>query len=162
MNDSEKRERTRPGFCDGLPLFFYFVFVYFIIKVFKCLPVPAFFSIYELCYIGAKTKEEGGTRCQGALAAEGNRSAEECSPVSNPMKELLEDKRRSEDRERQERTRPEFYFVFCERQSSLRGCCFSFMFVYFIIKVFKAGFHLLLPDLRTVLQLLTLMLFIHD
>ncbi len=86
------------------------------------------------------------------------------SPVSNPMEELRKDKRRSEDRERQERTRPEFYFVFCERQSSLRGCCFSFMVVYFIIKVFKAGFHLLLPDLRTVLQLLTLtlMLFIHD
>ncbi len=57
---------------------FYFVFVYFIIKVFKCSPVPAsFFPIYELCYIGAKTREEGGTRCQRALAAEGHRGAEE-------------------------------------------------------------------------------------
>ncbi len=57
---------------------FYFVFVYFIIKVFKCSPVPSsFFPIYELCYIGAETREEGGTRCQRSLAAEGNRGAEE-------------------------------------------------------------------------------------
>ncbi len=57
---------------------FYFVFVYLIIKVFKCSPVPAsFFPIYELCYIGAETREEGGTRCQRALAAEGDRGAEE-------------------------------------------------------------------------------------
>ncbi len=57
---------------------FYFVFVYFIIKVFKCLLVPAAsFPIYELCYIGAETREEGGTRCQRSLAAEGNHGAEE-------------------------------------------------------------------------------------
>ncbi len=40
------------GYC------FYFVFVYFIIKVFKCSPVPAsFFPIEELCYNGAETQE---------------------------------------------------------------------------------------------------------
>ncbi len=37
----------------------------------------SFFPIYELCYIGAETREEGGTRCQRALAAEGDRGAEE-------------------------------------------------------------------------------------
>ncbi len=37
-------------------------------------PAPPF---YELCYIGAETREEGGTRCQRALAAEGDRGAEE-------------------------------------------------------------------------------------
>ncbi len=42
------------------------------------MPVPAsFFPFYELCYIGAETREEGGTRCQRALAAEGDRGAEE-------------------------------------------------------------------------------------
>ncbi len=56
---------------------FTFVFIYFI-KSIECSPVPAsFFPIYELCYIGAETREEGGTRCQRALAAEGDRSAEE-------------------------------------------------------------------------------------
>ncbi len=29
----------------------------------------------------------------------------------------------------------EFLFVFCVRQSSVRGCRFSFVFVYFVIKV---------------------------
>ncbi len=57
---------------------FYFVFVYFVIKIFNFLPVPAsFFPIYEQCYIGAETWEEGGTRCQRALAAEGDNGAEE-------------------------------------------------------------------------------------
>ncbi len=37
----------------------------------------SFFPIYELCYIGAETREEGGTRCQRALTAEGDRGAEE-------------------------------------------------------------------------------------
>ncbi len=57
---------------------FYFVFGYFIIKVLNVrrFPPPSF-RIYELCYIGAKTREEGGTRCQRAHAAEGDRSAEE-------------------------------------------------------------------------------------
>ncbi len=32
---------------------------------------------YQLRYIGAETREEGGTRCQRALAAEGDRGAEE-------------------------------------------------------------------------------------
>ncbi len=36
-----------------------------IIKFFKCSPVPAFFfPFYELCYIGAETRKEGGTCCQ--------------------------------------------------------------------------------------------------
>ncbi len=57
---------------------FSFVFGYFVSKIFKCFPVPAsFFLFYELCYIGAETWEEGGTRCQRALAAEGDRGAEE-------------------------------------------------------------------------------------
>ncbi len=51
---------------------FYFLFFYFIINVFQCSPVPpSFFPICELCYIGAETREEG------ALAAEGDRGAEE-------------------------------------------------------------------------------------
>ncbi len=29
----------------------------------------------------------------------------------------------------------DFYFMFCVRQSSVRGCRFYFVFVYFIIKV---------------------------
>ncbi len=42
---------------EGLP--FTFVFGYFVIKVFKCLPVPAsFFPIYKLCYIGDNEKIE--------------------------------------------------------------------------------------------------------
>ncbi len=32
---------------------------------------------YQLRYIGAETRDEGGTRCQRALAAEGDRGAEE-------------------------------------------------------------------------------------
>ncbi len=31
----------------------------------------------------------------------------------------------------------DFYFVFCVRQSSVRGCRFTFLFGYFVIKVFK-------------------------
>ncbi len=43
----------------------------------------------------------------------------------------------------------EFLFVFCVRQSSARGCRFSFVFVYFIIKMCEmfAGSRLLLPVL---------------
>ncbi len=33
----------------------------------------------------------------------------------------------------------EFQFVFCVRQSSVRGCRFSVMFVYLIIKVIKCS-----------------------
>ncbi len=33
----------------------------------------------------------------------------------------------------------DFYFVFHVRQSSARGCRFSFVFVYFIIKVFECS-----------------------
>ncbi len=52
--------------------------LFMLLKYFECSPVPAsFFPIYELCYIGAETREEGGTRCQRALAAEGDRGAEE-------------------------------------------------------------------------------------
>ncbi len=36
-----------------------------LLNFFECSPVPAsFFPIYELCYIGAETREEGGTCCQ--------------------------------------------------------------------------------------------------
>ncbi len=38
---------------------------------------PPSSRIYQLHYIGAETREEGGTRCQRALAAEGDRGAEE-------------------------------------------------------------------------------------
>ncbi len=39
--------------------------LFMLLKLFKCSPVPAsFFPIYELCYIGAETREEGGTCCQ--------------------------------------------------------------------------------------------------
>ncbi len=38
---------------------------------------PPSSHIYQLRYIGAETREEGGTRCQRALAAEGDRGAEE-------------------------------------------------------------------------------------
>ncbi len=53
------------------------------------------------------------------------------SPVSSPTEELRKDKRRSDDSGRRERTRPGLYFVFCVRQSSVRGCRFTFVFVYF-------------------------------
>ncbi len=33
----------------------------------------------------------------------------------------------------------DFYFVFCVRQSSVKGCHFSFVFVHFIIKVSKCS-----------------------
>ncbi len=58
------------------------------------------------------------------------------SLVSSPMEELRKDKRRSDDSGRGERTKPGL-FVFCVRLSSVRGCRFTFVFVYFIIKIFK-------------------------
>ncbi len=55
------------------------MFVYLIIKM--CLNVrrfpPPSSRIYEQRYIGAEARDEGGTRCQRALAAEGDRGAEE-------------------------------------------------------------------------------------
>ncbi len=42
---------------------------------------------------------------------------------------------RSDNSGRRERTRPGFYFMFCVWQSSVRGCRFSVMFVYFVIKM---------------------------
>ncbi len=57
---------------------FSFVFVYFVIKVLNVRRfLPPSSRIYQLHYIGAETREEGGTRCQRALAAEGDRGAEE-------------------------------------------------------------------------------------
>ncbi len=58
---------------------FSFVFVYFIIKVITCSPgsrllLPVFTNFVTLV---PETREEGGTRCQRALAAEGDRGAEE-------------------------------------------------------------------------------------
>ncbi len=39
--------------------------LFMLLKLFKCSPVPAsFFPFYELCYIGAETRVEGGTCCQ--------------------------------------------------------------------------------------------------
>ncbi len=58
---------------------FSFVFLYFIIKCVKCSPVPASFFPYITNFVTLvpETREEGGTRCQRALAAEGDRGAEE-------------------------------------------------------------------------------------
>ncbi len=51
-----------------------------VILLLKCLNVrrfpPPSSRIYELRYIGAEAREEGGTRCQRALAAEWDRGAE--------------------------------------------------------------------------------------
>ncbi len=52
-----------------------------------------------------------------------------------PRRSFGRNKRRSDDIGRRERTRPGFYFMFCVRQSSARGCRFSVMFVYFVIKM---------------------------
>ncbi len=54
-----------------------------------------------------------------------------------PRRSFGRNKRRSDDIGRRERTRPGFYFMFCVRQSSARGCRFSVMFGYFVIKMFK-------------------------
>ncbi len=51
-----------------------------------------------------------------------------------PRRSFGRNKRRSDDIGRRERTRPGFYFMFCVWQSSVRGCRFSVMFVYFVIK----------------------------
>ncbi len=42
---------------------------------------------------------------------------------------------RSDNSGRRERTRPGFLVCVCVRQSSVRGCHFSFVFLYFIIKM---------------------------
>ncbi len=49
-----------------------------------------------------------------------------------PRRSFGRNKRRSDNIGRRERTRPGFYFMFCVRQSSARGCRFSVMFVYLI------------------------------
>ncbi len=85
-DDIGRRERTRPGF--------YFVFcvrgsrpwgaaafhLSLFILLLKLLNVrrfpPPSSRTYLLRYIGAEAREEGGTRCQRALAAEWDRSAE--------------------------------------------------------------------------------------
>ncbi len=46
-------------------------------------------------------------------------------------------KGRSDDSGRRGKTRSGLYFVFYVRQLSVKGCCFTFVFVYFIIKEFK-------------------------
>ncbi len=85
-DDIGRRERTRPGFYFMFCVWqssvrgcrFSVMFVYFVIKM--CLNVrrfpPPSSRIYELRYIGAEAREEGGTRCQRALAAEWDRGAE--------------------------------------------------------------------------------------
>ncbi len=77
-----------------------------------------------------------------------------------PRRSFGRNKRRSDDSGRRERTRPGFYFMFCVRQSSARGCRFSVMFGYFVIKMFKcspvpASFF---PYIRTALQICSLTL----
>ncbi|XP_067225624.1 uncharacterized protein [Chanodichthys erythropterus] len=69
---------------------FILFYVYFELKVtlnVRRFPPPSS-HIYELCYIGAETREEGGTCCRRALTAEGDRGAAEFG------------QRGSEDRER--------------------------------------------------------------
>ncbi len=56
-----------------------------------------------------------------------------------PRRSFGRNKRRSDDIGRRERTRPGFYFMFCVWQSSVRGCRFSVMFVYLVIKRFKCS-----------------------
>ncbi len=56
-----------------------------------------------------------------------------------PRRSFGRNKRRSDDIGRRERTRPGFYFMFCVWQSSVRGCRFSVMFVYLVIKMFKCS-----------------------
>ncbi len=56
-----------------------------------------------------------------------------------PRRSSGRNKRRSDNSGRRERTRPGFYFMFCVRQSSARGCRFSVMFGYFVSKVFKCS-----------------------
>uniref|UniRef100_A0A672RRE4 Non-lysosomal glucosylceramidase n=1 Tax=Sinocyclocheilus grahami TaxID=75366 RepID=A0A672RRE4_SINGR len=53
-----------------------------------------------------------------------------------PTEELRKDKRRSDDSVGRERTRPGLYFVFCVRQSSARGCRFTFILCWFILLTF--------------------------
>ncbi len=72
------------------------------------------------------------------------------SSVSSPTEELRKDKRRSDDIAKRERTRPGLYFVFCVRQSSVRGCRFTFVFIYFIKLAWMfAGSRLLLLSFRS-------------
>ncbi len=86
-DNSGRRERTRPGvlvcaLCaavgrEGLPRFIC-LFIYLLLNMLNVRRFPPPSSrIYQLCYIGAEAREEGGTRCQRALAAEWDRGAEE-------------------------------------------------------------------------------------
>ncbi|ROL53983.1 hypothetical protein DPX16_15581 [Anabarilius grahami] len=50
---------------------------------------PPSSRIYELCYIGAETREEGGTCCRRALAAEGDRGAAEFGQCGSEDRERL-------------------------------------------------------------------------
>ncbi len=66
---------------------FSFVFVYFVIKVLNVRRfLPPSSRIYQLHYIGAETREEGGTRCQRALL---HHTLERWSPT-NPGSASLE------------------------------------------------------------------------
>ncbi len=77
-------------------------------------------------------------------------------PVSSPTEELWKDKRRSDDSERRERTRPGV--LFCVRQSFGRGCRFSFVFIMLLKFWVIAGSPRLLPDLWTVTESFKLLL----
>ncbi len=72
-DDSGRRERTRPGFFVCVLCLFILLLKLLNVRRFP----PPSSRTYELRYIGAETQEEGGTRCQRALAAEGDRGAEE-------------------------------------------------------------------------------------
>ncbi len=81
--DSGRWERTRPGFylCFMCGSCLWGAAAFILCLLLKSLNVcqflPSSSRIYELCYIDAETREEGGTRYQRALAAEGDRSVEE-------------------------------------------------------------------------------------
>ncbi len=51
-----------------------------------------------------------------------------------PRRSFGRNKRRSDDSGRRERTRPGFYFMFCVRQSSARGCRFLLCLVILLLK----------------------------
>ncbi len=64
-----------PGLLSVRGCRFSFVFILLLKSVNVRRFLPPSSRIYELCYIGAETREEGGTRCQRALAAEEDRGA---------------------------------------------------------------------------------------
>ncbi len=87
-------------------------------------------------YFKAYCDEWGGaeSRGNGARPVEWMIMNDTCATHRSrvPRRSFGRNKRRSDDIGRRERTRPGFYFMFCVRQSSARGCRVSFVFVYLI------------------------------